>query len=481
MAAPWTPTFARVSIELDNYALKSDVKLRQGGNKLIDEGFLARSLGDWKMHAIQQGYISLSTNPKCKSGTGKEGIVVPFELLINVEMYEARVELNGHDSSHSSLSINKRRERSASSTFNPANGKQPRLSSSSTAPSIPGSVLPSRLPGRSLRVQVMNTQSKVEMKKIKCNVLNDQGETVFEGAEQQAVYLADLPFANGTMKCTFDLTIPSESSTRFVAKHFFRLADDGLAIEHLPSAEIARLPLPDVKEHNNFIQAEVIRLLLSQRYLDQFYKHCKVQGIDVFEYFQFATAFLLQEIGVPSSASGVPEPPFDFYDDVPFDTRIMWLVEKRHPGQSIIRFNGTLNHSSAVQDIKYLTIYAFCHYVYGFTQGKLVLADIQGTPQSFRSNDGDVDGITLFDPMTHTSTGDSGIGDFGTSSISRFVEDHVCQDICRQLRLDEAAPLQHPQSPAKDDPSKGKEKDVDDTDSELSDSGEGAGNGNNSE
>ncbi|KAH6904104.1 hypothetical protein BKA70DRAFT_1432321 [Coprinopsis sp. MPI-PUGE-AT-0042] len=72
---------------------ESDVKLRQGGNKLIDEGFLARSLGDWKTHALQQGYISLSANPKRKSGTGKEGLVVPFELLINVEMYEARVEL----------------------------------------------------------------------------------------------------------------------------------------------------------------------------------------------------------------------------------------------------------------------------------------------------------------------------------------------------------------------------------------------------
>ncbi|KAK7001195.1 hypothetical protein R3P38DRAFT_2559268, partial [Favolaschia claudopus] len=50
-------------------------------------------------------------------------------------------------------------------------------------------------------------------------------------------------------------------------------------------------------------------------------------------------------------------------------------------------------------------------------------------------------GLVLFDPMTHTVGGNSGIGDFGLEGINSFIRDHSCGDVCNRLALDEVAPL----------------------------------------
>ncbi|KAJ7180029.1 kinase-like domain-containing protein [Mycena crocata] len=68
----------------------------------------------------------------------------------------------------------------------------------------------------------------------------------------------------------------------------------------------------------------------------------------------------------------------------------------------------------------------------------VVLADIQGTPAHMHGTDT----LVLFDPMTHTLTGDSGIGDFGHSGIQSFIRCHKCNDLCRALSLDQLVPLE---------------------------------------
>ena len=95
--------------------------------------------------------------------------------------------------------------------------------------------------------------------------------------------------------------------------------------------------------------------------------------------FQFDDAYLLQELGkpAPSLASGVAET-LKFYDDKEEDCHILWLLERKHASEVIIRFNGTLYHPSSATDLKHLTIYAFGHYVYEVTKGQLIFADIQG-------------------------------------------------------------------------------------------------------
>lgn len=60
-----------------------------------------------------------------------------------------------------------------------------------------------------------------------------------------------------------------------------------------------------------------------------------------------------------------------------------------------------------------------------------------GTPTNINGRDG----LVLFDPMTHTLNGNSGIGDFGLEGINAFIRDHQCSEICKCLHLDENVPL----------------------------------------
>ncbi|KAF5320648.1 hypothetical protein D9611_013717 [Ephemerocybe angulata] len=59
-------------------------------------------------------------------------------------------------------------------------------------------------------------------------------------------------------------------------------------------------------------------------------------------------------------------------------------------------------------------------------------AAAQRTPG--RVNNGD--GLILFDLMTHTISGESGVGDGGKEEIKQFLVQHECKDVCERLGLD---------------------------------------------
>ncbi|KAJ6452514.1 kinase-like domain-containing protein, partial [Mycena sanguinolenta] len=83
------------------------------------------------------------------------------------------------------------------------------------------------------------------------------------------------------------------------------------------------------------------------------------------------------------------------------------------------------------------TVHTFTHFVWGHSNRTLIFADLQaltfltGTPALV----GHKDGMILFDPLSHTKTGDSGIGDFGIQGIKSFFRGHICGDICLRLHL----------------------------------------------
>ena len=126
-------------------------------------------------------------------------------------------------------------------------------------------------------------------------------------------------------------------------------------------------------------------------------------------------AFLAQEIGKPSPASGIED--ISNADD----GSVMWLVENQRP-TTMCCYSGTLSHRSQGKDQHNSTIYAFSHFVYGHSNKTLVITDLQGistfnldlllgvianpmlssgTSASVKSKDG----LVLFDPMTHTVEG----------------------------------------------------------------------------
>ncbi|KAJ6472440.1 kinase-like domain-containing protein, partial [Mycena sanguinolenta] len=106
-----------------------------------------------------------------------------------------------------------------------------------------------------------------------------------------------------------------------------------------------------------------------------------------------------------------------------------WLVESKR-ASVVISFTSTLDHKArGSEDIQSETIHAFTHYIFGYSGGELVFADLQGTPTPVRGNDG----LVLFDPMTHTEAGGSGLGDFGVEGIETFIKTHKCNRLCTEL------------------------------------------------
>ncbi|KAF7327481.1 Alpha-type protein kinase domain-containing protein [Mycena kentingensis (nom. inval.)] len=183
--------------------------------------------------------------------------------------------------------------------------------------------------------------------------------------------------------------------------------------------------------------AEVYRLVLGEKILGEFYTFSRAQNAEVFCYLKFSSAYLATELQVsetraPSVASGMKHFPVDSTEGM------TWLIEPKR-ASAVINFTGTLDHAShaAANDIQAKTVHAFTHFVFAKTERSLVFADLQGTPGPVR----ECDGIILFDPMTHTTEGGSGLGDWGQDGINSFVEGHSCNDICAALGLDKQYPM----------------------------------------
>ncbi|KAJ7755610.1 kinase-like domain-containing protein, partial [Mycena maculata] len=78
------------------------------------------------------------------------------------------------------------------------------------------------------------------------------------------------------------------------------------------------------------------------------------------------------------------------------------------------------------------TLSAFVHYCFQESEGGIVFADIQGSSGRLSSN---AMGIIIFDMMTHTPAGDSGVGDHGPKGIEKWCDQHDCNVFCKMLEL----------------------------------------------
>ncbi|KAJ7720103.1 kinase-like domain-containing protein [Mycena metata] len=78
------------------------------------------------------------------------------------------------------------------------------------------------------------------------------------------------------------------------------------------------------------------------------------------------------------------------------------------------------------------TLSAFVHYAFQWSEGAIVLADIQGSSGRLSTN---TMGILIFDMMTHTPDGDSGVGDHGGKGIEKWRDQHDCNVFCKTLNL----------------------------------------------
>ncbi|KAJ7916690.1 kinase-like domain-containing protein [Mycena leptocephala] len=235
------------------------------------------------------------------------------------------------------------------------------------------------------------------------------------------------------MKVAFDLVLfdLEGGEERVVAKRLYRISDDD------PDSIHNHIRLT---ENRLMLEAEATRLVPGEKFLMDFYLLCREKGVSVFQHIKFAHAYLLTEVPIgvtrrPSAASG-----FEVFDDEAGG--MTWLVESKR-ASVVISFTSTLDHKARGSEDKHSeTVHAFAHYVFGYSCGELVFADLQSTPTPVRGKDG----LVLFDPMTHTMAGGSGLGDFGIDGIEIFINTHECNRLCTELRFDQTHPLQLPEN-----------------------------------
>ncbi|KAJ7693858.1 kinase-like domain-containing protein, partial [Mycena rosella] len=107
---------------------------------------------------------------------------------------------------------------------------------------------------------------------------------------------------------------------------------------------------------------------------------------------------------------------------------IVWLFEPRC-SSTVSHWSGTNEYPPWHQHKLSSTLNTFTHYAYLLSLESTVLADLQSVLR-------DGNGIqVLFDVMSHTLDGSSGVGDHGVAGINTFLKKHECVDRCRQLRL----------------------------------------------
>ncbi|KAJ7604069.1 kinase-like domain-containing protein, partial [Roridomyces roridus] len=206
----------------------------------------------------------------------------------------------------------------------------------------------------------------------------------------------------------------------FVAKRFFRLEED-------PSISV------DVKDNNAEIRNEAARQSSMAWSLKAFYNYIRThEKADQISIYELAEVFIARETGTPSVASGIDRA-VTLHDDEGME----WLVEPRR-AQVVTKFSGTMNHQQKKKDVLYNTVFAFAHFAFGFGNRNIVFTDIQGTPSIVNNKMG----MVLFDVMTHTPDGLSGVGDCGEDGIAAFTEQHVCNSLCLALELDTSYPME---------------------------------------
>ncbi|KAF6743840.1 kinase-like domain-containing protein [Ephemerocybe angulata] len=405
----------------------TEVSLRLAGNYTFDVGTSTMPLNEFMRHCYKKPEALahyLLAPAKSRHSNGKSSahrLELHLELWIHDDLYAKRCEGSsaGASSTIKSMVSKARRPREPSDSDS-MSSKQRRIEL--------GSSFRSEFTPGTRRASTMVIQKSTEAKFRKILSLWDSNTAECELSETAEIegQLADLHTAHGSMKLVHRLSIDSQLYT---AKRFFRLSEK--ASPNPPSP-----PSIDgftLKEHNEEIKAECIRSTLATVFLHAFYKHVEEQGEmgGVYKNLQIAETFLALENGwAPTPASGMAL--FENGEDE--ERAMMWLVERYRPSSVLVvqKFSGTKRHTTPNADLLSLTIYAFAHFVYLWTSGVYVIADIQGTPG--RVNNGD--GLILFDLMTHTISGDSGVGDCGKEEIKQFLAQHECKDVCERLGLD---------------------------------------------
>ncbi|KAJ8081666.1 hypothetical protein PM082_007512 [Marasmius tenuissimus] len=179
---------------------------------------------------------------------------------------------------------------------------------------------------------------------------------------------------------------------------------------------------------------EYERAIRGRLALDEFMRVGKEKSIHMDYNIVFTDCYLAREVlddtdTKPSVASGCSRELADASEH-----SITWLCEPWHTGAPE-RFSGTTHFKPMRdEDLLHDTIHAFTHYAYHWSKKDLVFADIQG---SYGKLPDGRSGTILYDVMTHSTDGTTGVGDFGRIGHQKFQLQHNCGRICKEIGIEE--------------------------------------------
>ncbi|KAE9391268.1 kinase-like protein [Gymnopus androsaceus JB14] len=306
-----------------------------------------------------------------------------LEFAINFQAYKIRTELDddflfASKNKTSKLSVTRKRTCSTSgiSLSSIQGGKHSKGGSRSASLALQSQYMP--MPNAYGTQIKIYSPTHVKFKHFDCEV--DTRSLQFKFLNLQAdspnikAQLDDKPFAEGGMKLAVDLRVGNQ---QLVAKRYnkFTLSVNSGALTDADK----------IKQNRSMIYPDAARLAQGAVFMKSFYARAKMLGA------------------------------------TDMDLRRNYMAGQRE--SSFTKFTGTVVHvPSSNRGETSNTVHAFAHYVHWYTNGQLVMADLQGNIKAQTSN------ITEL-------TRNSGCGDHGEAGMKGFVNDHKCNEVCELMEL----------------------------------------------
>ncbi|KAH7904525.1 kinase-like domain-containing protein [Hygrophoropsis aurantiaca] len=420
----------------------SETELRVRGNVALPPEDEVLSMRHWfnKYNTPQMKSVYLV--PVTGMGKGFRGSSFSLELFIHVDRFLARTGEDNDDGSDSDIlgsignagTKRKRGSRRVSNTKAKAGsqgGKRARHNGENV-------MLRSTFARDNGSASVMNGEQskKIKFKRIVCTINSEDGTpTIIESSSVEEALLGVISITlsagdRGKTKDVFSLLIDNKP---YVAK---KLIDVGRGREDVT-----------LEESLQFLTADLIRLKRMEYFASLFIKRAEQEGAEIAN-FQISEGFLIKICDETDPKQATADPTVDptaENDEDEFDEPLaneardklrgvsaVYLVEPRRLSSAVTKYSGTLGMRNRI-DKQYATIMAFSHFVIESSACEYMFADIQGSLDRNHAQNESV--MTLFDPMTHTPLGQSGLGDFGLKGFQNFVTAHECTNICRALQL----------------------------------------------
>ncbi|KAF5332096.1 hypothetical protein D9611_008102 [Ephemerocybe angulata] len=394
--------------------VKDEVQMRFAGNKVISPEYENGTIGEIyeKYMTGDMGTFYGASEPKGRASGAKPQFRMYMELFIDKVAYlsrraavEEEAEITAAEAQEGAPEAEAQEAQAGRKRSNTQGGvsEVPQKRRAALGLGQPASMyMRSQLPANVGRT----ASESVILQKAVTAMAEDTGEvsTMWpDDAQTVSGSIGRESCARGKTKAVHQLSIDGKLH---MAKRFFTVSKQGEIVTG--------------DENTYYLELELVRLKSLEWFLDLFKASADRKNIEYASNLVVTPAFLACEVGMSSSASGLGP-----------SEEAVWLIEPRRT-MSVTKYCGTMEYPRRSDKIG-VTLSAFLHYVFWASQEEFVFSDIQGSRMNVRG----VDTLILFDPMSHTVEGDSGVGDHGSEGIETFKAQHRCSHICQLLGFKE--------------------------------------------